>query len=214
MSPYWAAGLIAIAAVFVAAAGFSPFLLSGLVPDGAAVLHYAPAALLLLAVAALARLLVQRRPVGGVAAVAAVMWLLFVIAGASYLPAIERLRPVKEICRVIRREARPQDEIGYYRAAVPSMLFYLRRPIFSVSDPDTMVRSFQSEARVFCVVSPNDYEYFTQERKVTLTVLGRYAQLPTRLRTVLAGRPAPGDDLLLVTNRPTSAAGDDRQKNP
>jgi hypothetical protein len=95
------------------------------------------------------------------------------------------------------------------------MLFYLRRPIFSVSDPDTMVRRFQSGTKVFCVVSPNDYEYFTQERKVALSVLGRYPQLPTRLRTVLAGRPTPGDDLLLVCNRPAdSASAGERQKNP
>ena len=94
------------------------------------------------------------------------------------------------------------------------MLFYLRRPIFSVSDPDTMVRQFEGARRVFCVLGERDFEYFTGTRDLGLYVINRYQQLPTQLGTMLGKKRSTGEDLLLVANRPDAPNNAAGGKNP
>jgi hypothetical protein len=126
------------------------------------------------------------------------------MAGAAYLPALEPLRPVQRICRSILEEAQDGDEIGYYRAAVPSMVFYLRRPIFSVSDPPTMEQKFRGARRVFCVLGDQDLRFFREHFGLELYVVHRYRQLPTQLTLMLGKRSSTGEgeELILVSNRP------------
>ena len=202
--PYWIGVFISVALVFLALAVLSPFILPALIPDGPTVLHYAPVVFLLVVAGMLVWHASRGKFVRCVFSIAGFMWLGFIMAGAAYLPAIERLRPVKEICRAIQAQAQTGDEVGYYRAAVPSMLFYLRQPIFATSDPPTMQRKFQGATRVFCVLGDRDYRYFKEDRGVDLYVLNRCRQLPTQLRIML-GNESPtgeGEELLLVSNRP------------
>jgi len=214
--PHWKAAILAAALLFVVLAILSPFILPSLIP-GRTVLHYAPAVVLSLVAAILVWQLSQGRLLRSVSAVAVSMWFVFMLAGVSYLPAIERLRPVKEICRVIQAEAQTEDEIGYYRAAVPSILFYLQRQIFAISDPPTMQRKLQGATRVFCVLGDRDYRYFRDGCGLELYVLDRCRQLPTRL-TITLGKESPagdGDELLLVSNRPAQRIViPGNQKNP
>jgi len=204
---YWKAMILVTALTFLPSAVLLPFVLRALIPRGPAVLHYVPSVLLFFAAVMLMRYAFQGRLIRSVLSIAGFMWLVFLMAGAVYLPALERLRPVKEICQEIQAQAQPDDEVGYYRAAVPSMLFYLRRPIFMASDPDIMMRKFQGAARVFCVVSEQDYSFFSAKRDLNLTVLGRYPQLPTQLKTMLGTVRPVGEELLLVSNRPSLEAG-------
>jgi 4-amino-4-deoxy-L-arabinose transferase-like glycosyltransferase len=204
---YWRVMILVTALTFLPSAILLPFALRALIPRGPAVLHYAPSVLLFLAAVVLMRYAFQGRLIRSVFSIACFVWLSFLMAGAIYLPALEQLRPVKEICRDIQAQAQPDDEVGYYRAAVPSMLFYLRRPIFMASDPDIMMRKFQGAARVFCVVSEQDYSFFGAKRDLNLTVLGRYPQLPTQLKTMLRAVSPVGENLLLVSNRPSLEAG-------
>ena len=212
---YWRGLFLVIALLFLAIAALLPFLLPALIPDGTIVLHYVPSALLLSAAAALIWEVRRCRLERCVISIVISLWLVFILSGAVYLPALEPLRPVKEICRAIEAQVQSGDEIGYYRAAVPSMLFYLRRPIFSVSDPDTMVRKFEGANRVFCVLSEQDFDYFTGKRALGLHVINRYRQLPTQLGTMLGKKRPTGEDLLLVSNRsPNVHSNTDRGKNP
>lgn len=204
---YWKAMILVTGLTFLLSAVFLPFVLRALIPRGPAVLHYAPSVLLFLVAVMLLWYAFQGRLIRSVFSIACFVWLAFLMAGAIYLPALERLRPVKEICREIRAQAQPDDEVGYYRAAVPSMLFYLRRPIFMASDPDIMMHKFQGAARVFCVVSEQDYSFFSAKRDLNLTVLGRYPQLPTQLKTMLGTVSLVGENLLLVSNRPSLETG-------
>jgi 4-amino-4-deoxy-L-arabinose transferase-like glycosyltransferase len=200
------ATLAATAAVLGGVALFLPFVLPALIPEGPAVLHYAPTAFLLAAAGILAWNVRRGRLLQGVFTTALAMWFLFVSAATFYLPALEQLRPVKTICRTIQAYAGSGDEIGYYRAAVPSMLFYLRRQIFTVSDPPTMARIFQGDRRVFCVLGDDDYRSFTADGELRLYVLQRYPQLSTRLGDILFRRGTDADELLLVCNRPVTEA--------
>jgi 4-amino-4-deoxy-L-arabinose transferase-like glycosyltransferase len=211
---YWRGLFLVVALLFLAIAALLPFLLPALIPNGPIMLHYVPTALLISAAAVLIWEVRRCRLESCVISTAISLWLVFILSGAVYLPALEPLRPVKEICRAIEARVQSGDEIGYYRAAVPSMLFYLRRPIYSVSDPDTMVRMFEGTKRVFCVLGERDFDYFTGKRALGLHVINRYQQLPTQLHTMLGNKRPTGEDLLLVTNRPPDIYSDkDRGKN-
>lgn len=207
MHRFWKPILIVVGAVFFAAALVLPGMLPPLIPAAPRVLHFAPSLLLILTAGIVVRRAIQGRHLPGILALTISMWTIFLLAGTVYLPALEPLRPVKAICRAIQAEARPGDEIGYYRAAVPSMTFYLQRQVFSVSHPPAMEDRFRSPVTVFCVMGNRDYLYFTNERGIKLHVLGRYRQLPTQLRIML-GKESPtgeGNELLLVSNRAPAA---------
>jgi 4-amino-4-deoxy-L-arabinose transferase-like glycosyltransferase len=207
LRPYWRSLFLTVAILFLAIAALLPLLLPALIPGGPIVLHYVPTVLLLAAAVALIWEIRRCRLERCVISMVISLWLVFILSGAVYLPALEPLRPVKKICSDIEARVQSGDEIGYYRAAVPSMLFYLRRPIFSVSDPDTMVRQFEGAKRVFCVLGERDFDYFTGTRALGLVVINRYQQLPTQLGTMLGKKRPTGEDLLLVSNRSSDAPG-------
>ncbi len=200
----WKMVFFAIALVFLALGLLFPYILPALIPYGSRALRFAPTIWLLWVSGILVWQVLRGRLLTGVIVIATAMWAIFLLAGASFLPALEPLRPVKAICRTIQAEARIGDEIGYYRAAVPSMVYYLQRRVFSISDPPTMQQKFQGAPRVFCVVGERDYRYFKDNCSITLYVLHRYRQLPTQL-TLMLGKQSPtgeGEELLLVSNQP------------
>ena len=132
---------------------------------------------------------------------------LFVCASALYLPAMEAFRPVKELCRVIALQSQADDEVGYFRANAPSMVYYLRRPIFEENDAGGMVQRFQSPRRVLCVIPKPDYDYLVENRNVTLYLWDHRPRLVTQLRRLLERNSASDQDLLLVSNRPKPEKG-------
>jgi 4-amino-4-deoxy-L-arabinose transferase-like glycosyltransferase len=202
--PVWRGVFAIIILAWLVLAALSPFLLPSVLPIGPAVLHYAPAAFLLAASMVLGWRVARGNPLQSTMFLAGSMWVIYLAAGAAYLPALEPLRPVKRICRSILEEAQDGDEIGYFRAAVPSMVFYLRRPIFSVSNPPAMEQKFRGTHRVFCVLGEQDLHFFKEDSGVDLYVLKRYRQMPTRLTLILGQRSSTGEgeELILVSNRP------------
>jgi len=129
---------------------------------------------------------------------------LFICASSVYLPAMEEFRPVKDLCRLIALQSRPEDEIGYFRAAAPSMVYYLRRPIFEESDMGGMVHRFQSPRRILCVMTKPDYDYLVGTRNLTLYLWDQRPRIVTQLRVLLEPNRASNQDLLLVSNLPKS----------
>jgi hypothetical protein len=119
-----------------------------------------------------------------------------------YFPAIETLRPVKEMCRTVEELSERGDDVGYYRVAVPSMVFYLQRPVFEEFDADTMIRRFQGSRRVFCILSEKDYAYFIGERDQILYVLDRRPRLLTKLHLIFDDQNWVEQELILATNMP------------
>jgi hypothetical protein len=118
-----------------------------------------------------------------------------------YLPASESFRPVKDFCRLIDDQSSGDDEAGFYGTALPSMVYYLRRPVFEEIDADRMRRRFESGRRVFCVLSEQDYRYFTTRGDLALHVLDRRPRLVMRLRSLLGSGSPLREELLLVSNR-------------
>ena len=74
-------------------------------------------------------------------------------------------------------------------------------------DPDAMVKRFQSNKTVFCILTEEDYNYFVGRRDLILYVLDRRARLITQLRYLLDEDSWPARELLLVSNNPTPETG-------
>jgi hypothetical protein len=125
------------------------------------------------------------------------------IASVFYVPALEPLRPVKHFCRIIEAESAENDEAGFFGTAVPSMVFYLERPIFQETDRKRMMDRFASGKRIFCILSAKDYAYFAQ-KGAKIDVLDRRFRFSIRLNTLLNAGYFPEEELLLVSNRETS----------
>jgi hypothetical protein len=205
--PVWTWTSLAVSALLVALSVFWLFVARSIIPGVTAVLHYTPPAVLLAAALTMAWSAARGRVAGSVAGLAIALWLIFTLVPLLYLPAVEPLRPVKALCKTIGSQARSADEIGYFRATVPSMVYYLRRPIFEEFDADSMVRRFQSAGRVFCIMTEQDHNFFVGTRDQILYVLDRRPRLITRLRGLLDDRSWAEQELLLVSNRPTLEPG-------
>ncbi|MBI3951018.1 MAG: glycosyltransferase family 39 protein [Acidobacteria bacterium] len=124
-----------------------------------------------------------------------------------YLPAIEPYRPTKALSEVMKREARPEDLVGAYNYAVPSLTFYLRRKIFEVFQPDVIHEILQSDRRVFCLVTERDFPQLDQTLPGQLTVLERRPLLTLRLNALWDAHARERmPHLLLISNRPSRRA--------
>ena len=125
-------------------------------------------------------------------AVAACNWI-FVL---WMLPDFERYKPVRSLCEVIASEAGPDALVGYFRASYPSMVFYLRRPIFeyvAVGEPTAariyeqqeIKAAFSSGKEVFCVMTAGEYEAIKPELPTQTRVLASHSIFKVKLKGIL-----------------------------
>jgi 4-amino-4-deoxy-L-arabinose transferase-like glycosyltransferase len=172
---------------------------------------YLPAAVMAAASAASAVYSIRRRPPAAFASIAAGLCLLYLLGASFYLPASEPLRPIRDLCTLIEARWGPEDEAGYYRVSVPSMVFYLRRPIFEEFEADSMVRRFQGPRRVFCIMTERDHNFFVGRKDLVLYILERRPRLVSQFRGLIDESYRLAEELVLVSNRPpdeaTNAAG-------
>jgi 4-amino-4-deoxy-L-arabinose transferase-like glycosyltransferase len=195
----WCYGLIAL---FLFAASLPlPLLLTSFMPGASFVLLYSPSLILVAGAALMAWSILRRTIAHCFPALAASLGAVFLFGALFYIPALEAVRPVKNFCKRIAMQLHEHDEAGYYRAAAPSMVYYLRRPIFEESDDKRMTGRFRSNKRVFCIIAEKHYSYFTH-KGVQLFILDRHSPFAIRLGSMLDSGRSSGDDLLLVCNQP------------
>lgn len=132
----------------------------------------------------------------------AVLWIMYMMCVAVYLPGLEQYRPVKKLCRLIETQMDAHTEAGYFRTALPSMAFYLKRPIFEESSLDAMRRRFRSQKRVFCILSRKAYDSFAAGNEAGIYILARHPRFAVRVDALLNSRYSEGEELLLISNRP------------
>lgn len=197
----WAWTQAGLALLLLAASVGAWFFIRLALPEAGVTLDYLPPAIL--AAAAVALGVGALKGDGGkpLAVLAGSQWFVILTLVLLFLPAIEPFRPIPALCSDIERESHASDAAGYYRVAVPSMSFYLRRPIFEEFQAESMERLLRSDRRVFCLMSESDYEYFVGSRDLILYVLDRRQRLVTQLRMLTAPDTIADDELLLVSNR-------------
>jgi 4-amino-4-deoxy-L-arabinose transferase-like glycosyltransferase len=211
----WKPALLIIAVLLVAGAIALPSLIGVAIPETTAALRYGPSAVLLACAAALFWNVRNRRLSHCVAGLVLSWWALLLSVTVVYLPAAEPSRPVRSLCADLQPLLSPDDEVGYYRAAAPSMVFYLRRPIFEELEPEEMVRRFRSPKRVFCLMSESEHSRFVGAHNLALYVLDRRSQLASRFRDFMDEKGRLERGLVLVSNRPVNfKAGAGRREAP
>jgi 4-amino-4-deoxy-L-arabinose transferase-like glycosyltransferase len=210
---FWTYGLLAL--LLFSLSLLAPYFFRSFMPDMRLMLHYAPSLVLIAGSLILAWSLARRKLAPCFWVLTVSLWTVYMMCALIYLPELERYRPVKRFCRLIEARLSAPDETGYFRTALPSMVYYLRRPIFEEYDAEEMKRRLQSENRIFCILAEKDYNYFADNRDLEIYILDRNPRFSVRLGTLLNAGYFSGEELLLISNRPdfNSKSSEDRAKS-
>ena len=111
----------------------------------------------------------------------------------------ERYKPVRAFSEIIEATASAGAMAGYYRVASPSMVYYLRRPVFEYYRPDEVVSAFSSGKEVCCLMTAEDYEAIKEELPVATSVLASRPVFQVKLRGILDRAELP--QVVLISNR-------------
>jgi len=115
------------------------------------------------------------------------------------LPDFERYKPVRPLAAIIESRASPSAVIGSYRLPVPSMVFYLQRPILELHDPVEVARAFASDEDVYFVMPEADYRAIRESLAGRTYVVDSHRWLDARLSNLLNDTAFP--EIVLVSNR-------------
>jgi 4-amino-4-deoxy-L-arabinose transferase-like glycosyltransferase len=179
-----------------------PFVLTSFIPDISFILHYAPSLILLSGAAMMMRCIKYKKYISCFIALAASLYIIFISGAVTYVPALEAVRPVKDFCLNIENQWCPAagDQAGYFRSSLPSMVFYLKNPVFEEQSYEKMAERFRSKGRIFCILSYKDYVSF-MDSNLNLQILDRRSHFSVRFSHLL-GKDSPADrELLLVSNQ-------------
>lgn len=114
------------------------------------------------------------------------------------LPSFTKYQAVPAMAERIRALAGPDASVGYYKMGLPSLVYYLRRPVFETFHPDQAVEVFSS-GETYCLMRASDYEALKDTLAVRTCVVARAPIFDVKVGNVLARTPLP--ELLLVTNK-------------
>lgn len=129
------------------------------------------------------------------ASLALICWCIVVCA----LPDFERYKPVRPFSNVIRSRASVGAIVGSYRFALPSMVFYLDRPVMEVLRPDHLRAVFYSGSDVYFVMAEREYLDVKDRLPVPTYVLARQPMFDLKPKSFLDGSELP--EFVLVSNR-------------
>ena len=129
------------------------------------------------------------------AALVVIVWCIVLCA----LPDFERYKPVRPFSAIIRSRASIGAIVGSYKFSLPSMVFYLHRPVMEVVLPDHLRAVFYSSSDVYFIMAENEYNSVKDRLPVDTFVLGRQPMFDLRPKNFLDGSELP--QFVLVSNR-------------
>jgi hypothetical protein len=196
----WCYGLIAF--LLSAASLVLPYILSSFMPGLPFLLHYIPSGIFIAGSAWIIRGIVYKTFFPCFASLVFSLWAIFIMGASVYVPALETVRPVKRFCQFIDTHwcMANGDEAGFFRASLPSMVFYLKHPIFQETSYEQMVRRFRSGRRIFCILSQSDYAHFIKQN-LQLHILDQHSHFSVQIGSLLKNGNYSGKELLLVSNQ-------------
>lgn len=115
------------------------------------------------------------------------------------LPSFERYKPVPALSAVIHERATGVDVIAHYNVALPSMVYYLRRHIDILFEPEALLEHLRGPRTVYAVLPDDDYAALAPQVGVPTCIIARSPTVNVKLRAVIARQPPP--EVLLITNR-------------
>ena len=142
---------------------------------------------------------VRRQILASAASIAASLAIIAWCVVLCTLPDFERYKPVRPFSEVIRARASVGAIVGWYKFALPSMVFYLHRPVMEVVVPDHLRAVFHSTSDVYFVMTENEYASVKDRLPVETYVLARQPMFDLKPRNFLEGSELP--QFVLVSNR-------------
>jgi 4-amino-4-deoxy-L-arabinose transferase-like glycosyltransferase len=130
-----------------------------------------------------------------VTSLAAIAWCVVLCT----LPDFERYKPVKPFSDIIRSRASIGAIVGSYRFSLPSMVFYLHRPVMEVVLPDHLGAVFYSNSDVYFIMTEDEYDSVKDRLPVDTYVLARQQMFDLKPKNFLEGSELPR--FVLVSNR-------------
>jgi 4-amino-4-deoxy-L-arabinose transferase-like glycosyltransferase len=115
------------------------------------------------------------------------------------LPDFERYKPVRPFSDTIRSRASVGAIVGYYKFALPSMVYYLNRPVMEVVLPDHLRAVFYSSSDIYFVMPEDEYESIKDRLPAQTFVLSRRPLFDLRPKNFLQGSELP--QFVLISNR-------------
>lgn len=115
------------------------------------------------------------------------------------LPDFERYKPVRPFSDIIRSRASIGAIVGSYKFSLPSMVFYLHRPVMEVLLPDHLRAVFYSSSDVYFIMPENEYNNIKDRLPVDTYVLARQPMFDLRPKNFLDGTELP--QFVLISNR-------------
>lgn len=140
-----------------------------------------------------------KRPFASLACMAVAFITLNYIFVLRTLPDFERYKAARAFSEIIRSEADGAALVGYYRVALPSMVFYLQRPIFEYYKPQELAEAFASGKKVFCILSREEYEAMQPLLPIDTRILASRPVFQVKLRGLLDRRALP--QVVLISNK-------------
>jgi 4-amino-4-deoxy-L-arabinose transferase-like glycosyltransferase len=129
------------------------------------------------------------------ASVVVIVWCIVICT----LPDFERYKPVKPFSDIIRSRASIGAIVGSYKFSLPSMVFYLHRPVMEVVLPDHLRAVFYSTSDVYFIMAEDEYNSIKDRLPVDTYVLARQQMFDLRPKNFLDGSELP--QFVLVSNR-------------
>jgi 4-amino-4-deoxy-L-arabinose transferase-like glycosyltransferase len=163
--------------------------------DGASLIGTVAAVGSLVALAAAARRQLFAATSTLAASLVIVSWCIVLCA----LPSFERYKPVRPFAEIIRSKASIGAIVGSYKFALPSMVYYLDRPIMEVVLPDHLRAVFYSSSDIYFVMPEKDYESVKERLPVKTFVLARRRMFDVKPINFIEGSELP--QFVLVSNR-------------
>jgi 4-amino-4-deoxy-L-arabinose transferase-like glycosyltransferase len=192
----WGAGAAALLLVITGSATLWLFVLTRRYSlDGAALVG----ALALAGGAAAFASLFRRFVFASVTAIAASLVLIVWCVVLAALPDFERYKPVKPFSAIIQSRASIGAIVGSYKFSLPSMVFYLHRPVMEVVLPDHLRAVFYSASDVYFIMAEAEYNSVRDRLPVETYVLARQPMFDVKPRNFLDGSELP--QFVLVSNR-------------
>ena len=115
------------------------------------------------------------------------------------LPAFERYKPVRPFAEMIRSRASVGAIVGSYKFALPSMVYYLHRPIMEVVVPEHLRAVFYSSSDIYFVMPEKEYKIIKDRLPVETYVLARQQLFDLRPINFIEGSELP--QFVLISNR-------------
>lgn len=115
------------------------------------------------------------------------------------LPDFERYKPVRPFAEIIRSRASVGAIVGSYKFALPSLVYYLHRPIMEVVLPDHLRAVFYSSSDIYFVMPEAEYENIKERLPVKTYVLARQQMFDLKAKNFLDGSELPA--FVLISNR-------------